>query len=336
MTQAPAENEFRISWGKTLIGLLVSAACIYYFSQQVNLAQLGDAFLTANVGPIIWAVVIIVMTGLAKAWRWRWLYYPDVPEFGPTYRSIMSGQVLNLVVPIPRVGDVARLYQMQASSGIPAGRTLGTIVSEKSFDLLLTVLLALAIVPFVAIPDIVSQQVFSFALIAIFLLLVLYVLVYQAERILNLTALVVRPLPTGVGDFVMKLAKRSLQGLAVLKDGRITLFLILLSAGIGVLSFLTPLFIFRAFNMPFGVVEALLMNAIVTLSISVPSAPGRIGTFESFVFAVFLLLGFQDESISLAYALVYHAVVVVPTLIIGGITLSLSDWKFRELWAGRR
>ncbi len=328
----PAENKNTIPWGKTLLGLLLSVASVVYFSTQIDYAQLGDAMRSAKVGPIVWAVVVIFATGLAKAWRWQWLYYPDKPTFKPTYFAIMTGQLLNIVSPIPRLGDVARLYQMQTSSKIPAGTTLGTIVSEKSFDLLLTVLLAIAIVPFFTIPDIVSEQVFSLAVIAVVLLGILYVLVFQAERILSLTQTLTRPLPKRFADFVNKLAKRSLQGLAVLKHGRVTVFLILLSAGIGVLSILTPYFIFLAFDMPFGIAEALLMNAVVTLSISVPSAPGRIGTFESFVFAVLFLLGFGDEAVSLAYALVYHAVVVVPTLIIGGITLALSDWKLRELF----
>ncbi len=326
------DASFKIPWGKTLLGLLVSAAAVIYFSGQIDFGQLGDALGAAEIGPIVWAVVVIVVTGLAKAWRWQWLYYPEKPTIKPTYYAIMTGQLLNLVSPIPRLGDVARLYQMQTSSNVPAGTTLGTIVSEKSFDLLLTVLLAIAIVPFFTIPDIVSEQVFSLAVVAVVLLAILYLLVFQAERILGLTQTITRPLPTKLASFVNKLAKRSLQGLAVLKHGRVTVFLIVLSAGIGMLSNLTPYLIFRAFNMPYGIAEALLMNAVVTLSISVPSAPGRIGTFESFVFAVLFLLGFGDEAVSLAYALVYHAVVVVPTLIIGGVTLALSDWRLRDLF----
>ena len=330
MPNQSAENRYRIPWGKTLVGLLISLASIAYFSTQVDFSQLRGALLSAKVGPIVWGVVVILITGAAKAWRWQWLYYPATPVFSPVYRSIMSGQMLNLISPIPRLGDLARLYQMQTSSQIPAGTTLGTIVSEKSFDLLLTVLLGLAIIPFFAIPDIVSQQMFSLAIVAVVLLAVLVLLVFQAERILSLVQAITRPLPTKVAAFLNKLADRSLQGLAVLKHGRVTVFLVLLSAGIGVLSFLTPLLVFQAFDMPYGVTEALLMNAFLSLSLTLPSAPGRIGAFESFVVAALVLFGSQDDVLNLAYAITYHAIAVIPILIIGALSLGLSDWRITQ------
>ncbi|MFK7804663.1 MAG: lysylphosphatidylglycerol synthase transmembrane domain-containing protein [Anaerolineae bacterium] len=325
-------TEKKIPWGRTIAGLLISAVSIYYFTQQVDVASLTGAFRAAKIAPIVWATIVIIVTLLAKAWRWQWLYYPATPNFRPTFRSLMSGHLINLISPIPRLGDVARLYQMQQSSGMSIGQTLGTIVSEKSFDLLLTVLLALVIIPIYNVPDIVSQQVFSLGLVAVFLIVALYFFVYQAERILNLAKYCLRPFPAKISTFLYKLVDRSLLGLAVLKNGRITFYLILLSTGIGILSFLTPLLLFRAFDLPLGIPEALLMNAVLILSISIPSAPGRIGTFEALVLAVLLLFGLADSPTNLAFALVYHAVGLVSTLLIGGWALALSDWKLRELF----
>lgn len=325
-------NQNQIPWGRTVAGLLISAAAVYYFVRQVDVASLTDAFRTAKIGPIIWAIIVIVLTGLAKAWRWQWLYYPTVPKFRPTFRAIMTGQLLNLVSPIPRLGDVARLYQMQQSSQLPIGQTLGTLVSEKSFDLLLTVLLALVLIPLYSVPEFFSEQLFGLAVLALFLILVLYLFVYQAEVIIRLTKVCIRPFPTKISRFVLKLVDRGLAGLTVLKNGRITFYLVLLSVGIGILSFLTPLLLFFAFDLPLGLPEALLMNAVLALSLSIPSAPGRIGTFESFVVALLVVFGLTDHTVNLAYALVYHAVAVVTTMLIGGWTLAMSDWKVSELF----
>ncbi|MEM9776146.1 MAG: lysylphosphatidylglycerol synthase transmembrane domain-containing protein [Chloroflexota bacterium] len=180
LPKPPAENEYKIPWGRTIIGLLISAGCVWYFSRSIDVSQLGDAFRSAKIGPIIWAVLVIVLTGFAKAWRWQWLYYPAVPKLRPTFQALMTGQVINLVSPIPRLGDVARLYQMQRSSQLTVGQTLGTIVTEKSFDLLLTVLLAVVIIPFFAVPHFISEQLISLALIVVFLVGALYVVVFQA------------------------------------------------------------------------------------------------------------------------------------------------------------
>ena len=162
-TNEPANkltDHHQIPWGRTVAGLLISAVAVYYFVRQTDADQLGSAFRSAKILPIVLAVVVIVLTSLAKAWRWQWLYHPAVPKFRPTFRAIMTGQLLNIVSPIPRLGDVARLYQMQQSSDLPVGQTLGTIVTEKSFDLLLTVLLALLIIPLYNVPESVSQQFF--------------------------------------------------------------------------------------------------------------------------------------------------------------------------------
>jgi uncharacterized protein (TIRG00374 family) len=325
-------KENKIPWVRTLVGLLVSAVSIYYFANQIDFAQLGDAFRSAKITPIFWAVVVLIITGFAKAWRWQWLYYPAVPKFRPTFHSIMSGQLINLLSPIPRLGDVARLYQMKQSSQIAVGQTLGTLVSEKSFDFLLTVLLAIVIIPIYNVPDFVSQQMFSLALIALFIIIALYFFVYQAERILKITAYCLRPFPEKISSFTYKLADRSLAGLAVLKHGRITLYLILLSTAIGILSFVTPLLLFVAFDLPLGLPEALLLNAVLLLSLSLPSAPGRIGTFEPIVVGILLLFGLSESPANWAFALMYHAVGLVTTLVIGGWSLAMSDWKISEIF----
>jgi uncharacterized membrane protein YbhN (UPF0104 family) len=84
----------------------------------------------------------------------------------------------------------------------------------------------------------------------------------------------------------------------------------------------------RSLGEPIGPTLALVLLLGINLAIAVPSAPASAGPFESATVVVLTLAGFAKGP-ALAFALVYHAVQVVPVTIAGlavvarlGLTLS--------------
>ena len=64
----------------------------------------------------------------------------------------MISQMLNLLVSVIRLGELARMELMRRE-GRPVGMTLGTIVLEKSLDLLTVQALLVLAVPLAILPD---------------------------------------------------------------------------------------------------------------------------------------------------------------------------------------
>jgi hypothetical protein len=74
------------------------------------------------------------------------------------------------------------------------------------------------------------------------------------------------------------------------------------------------------FAFPFEVsfFALMLMNGIVNLTTTLPSAPGYVGTFDWFGIAVLMAYG-VDRTIATSYTLVLHVALWLPITILGAI-----------------
>ena len=319
-------------------GLLIAALCIWYLANQVDGASLRAALASAEIPPIILAIFIILITGPAKTWRWQLLYDPSKtrPAFVPTYAALMVGQMVNIISPISRLGDLARIFHLHQSSGVNRGESLGTLVSEKSFDLLFTVLLVLGLLPLMTVPQFISNPISTLAIVAVCLLLALYLLAFRGEWVLAVFGRITRLFPFAIASRLDKLAASTLQGLSALRDTRRILLLLLANIIVTMLSVATPFIMFRAFGLSLGIAEAMLLNIAVVLGLSLPGAPGRVGLFEGVVYAMLAYFGVADESIQLGYAIIFHVVVLAPPLLIGTILAVTSGYNWRESFSFAR
>lgn len=315
-----------------IIGLVITVVSVWYLSRDIEFVDLRSAISSARMEFIYLAVVVIIVTGFAKAWRWQLLYYPHRPNYISVYRALMLGQMLNLISPIPRVGDIYRIYQVHQGVDVTRGQTLGTLVSEKSLDFLLTAVMVLILIPFFAVPDFIQNRAATLILFSAGLIGSLYLLVFQAGPILKIATWCFSWLPERLSIRLNLLAERTLNGLDALRHPGITSLLILISAGIGLLSILTPLLLFWAFGLDqYGLDEAVFMNTATILSLSVPSAPGKIGTFDSVAVAMLAYFGTESDSLRLSYAIVYHIVAFVPPILIGVYVLFSNQWGVPSL-----
>jgi hypothetical protein len=85
--------------------------------------------------------------------------------------------------------------------------------------------------------------------------------------------------------------------------------------------------------LPFGFVEAAVLNMALALGFVAPSTPLKIGIFEWLT--IFVLRQFADlpDSLGLSYALVFHGVVILPTIILGFMATVRSRWRWPR-WPG--
>jgi uncharacterized membrane protein YbhN (UPF0104 family) len=118
-----------------------------------------------------------------------------------------------------------------------------------------------------------------------------------------------------------------LEGLAALRSRRLVAVLSFVTILIVFLSILTPLVLFKAFSMPFGLREAIIINLLVTLATAPPSTPGRIVVFLAIVRLAMEGFGMNDSSLILSYAIAFLFVVYAPPLILGGLAMTKGGYR---------
>jgi glycosyltransferase 2 family protein len=324
------QNSFtsRSTWLRLLLGTLLGAGALWLVARNVSMPELSYAFGQANSGPILLALGVVTLVILAKVWRWRFLYLTTtaVPPFNALWNALLIGQFINLLAPF-RLGEVARVYALYQQTQSSKAQALGTLVVEKSLDMMMLLFTLVVLLPLVVVPRFISEQGPLLGVIAAGSLLFLYLLAYQTERVADWLAWLGRRLPGGIGDKATRWAVSGLSGLAALRSRRATVALVLSSAIIVVLSILTPLTVFWAFNLPYGLPEATLLNLVLSVGMVPPSTPAKVGVFEWLVAFTLKQLGMIDDALILSYALVYHAAVVLPPIVFGSVAATRTRWR---------
>ena len=331
---APVKVEGRqIPWGRILVGILLGALGLWYVTRDAGVSEIRTALAEANPLYILLGLLVIVVTMLAKAWRWQHLYHPraEAPPFPELFWALSLGQLVNAAVPFVRLGELARVYDLGQHTNSSKARALGTLVVEKVLDMLLLALTLFLLLPLLVIPTFVTDSGLVLALMAALAFFLLFLVAYQTDLVLRLARSVLRYFPGPLRRRLSPVMVSGLEGLSALRNPLATLRLLADSGLIVLLSILTPLVLFPALNLPLNAAAAATIHVGLTVGTLPPSTPAKVGIFEFLV--VFLLTRFfavEEDAIALAYALVFHLVVVLPQLLLGGIALARDRGRGRS------
>jgi hypothetical protein len=125
----------------------------------------------------------------------------------------------------------------------------------------------------------------------------------------------------------MGLVERFLQGTGSLRSPRDVLMVFLTSVVIWLFETGKYWFLMHAFPFEVSFFTLMLMNGIVNLATTIPSAPGYIGTFDAPGIAVLTAYG-VDKATAAAYTLVLHVALWLPITALGAYYLLREgvDW----------
>lgn len=311
---------------RIILSLAVGGLGVWFVTRDVNLADVQTAVQQAHWGYIILGAATIVITIILKACRWYLLLMTSAARvpFTTTLRVLSLGIFLNLLLPIARLGEISRIYLLDKQ--ISKAQVLGTLVLEKSIEVIMLTLTLAVVLPLTILPSTINQPGVIAAVAAV-MLVVVYLLAYQAPLLLKIGHWMAGYLPGKLGQWLLKFLMGSLEGLTALRGRRSAVSVLILSALSMLTSVLTPYWLLKAFSLPLGIAEATLINAVLTFGSVPSSAPGNIGVFEFLVIATLQQVGVTNESVMLSYALIYHLVTYLPVIIMGMAALTQTDWR---------
>ncbi|MGH3041696.1 MAG: lysylphosphatidylglycerol synthase transmembrane domain-containing protein, partial [Gaiellaceae bacterium] len=288
----------------------------YLAVRNVDLDELGESLRESNYWFLLPSFALLVLAFFLRVVRWRCLFSPRTrPGWVPATEALLLGQFLNNVLPF-RAGDAARIVALRSFGGPSRVETAGTVVIERIFDVLGLLLLLFVLLP--VFPDVAWLRAAGVLAIVLTLALaaVIVVLRVYGERAV---AFCLRPLARlpFLSDARVEAAIRNLtEGVIALRSVRIGL--------IGFFWTLVSWLVFGAsfwclmlgFDFGLSPVAGLLVLIATGLSHLLPAAPAAVGVFEA---AAVVALGAYGipESQALSYALVVHALNVVPFLLAG-------------------
>ena len=122
------------------------------------------------------------------------------------------------------------------------------------------------------------------------------------------------------------LIERFLEGLESLRSFRYVLMIFATSIVVWLLETVKYWFVMKAFDFEVSFFALMLMNGIVNLATTIPSAPGYVGTFDAPGIAVLEAFGIP-KAIAAGYTLVLHVALWFPVTALG-LYYFIPDLKY--------
>src|SRR5690606_18493229 len=129
---------------------------------------------------------------------------------------------------------------------------------------------------------------------------------------------------------VLEVGSRFLAGLEALRSPFEVLMVFVSSLVIWLLETGKYWFVMHAFNFEVSFFALMLMNGVVNLATTIPSAPGYIGTFDAPGIAILEAYGVPKE-VATSYTFVLHIALWLPITLLGAYYLAKEGIKWGEV-----
>ena len=302
------------------IGVAVSAVFLWWALRGLELSEVWHNLQAANYWWLLPGVAVYFVAVWARTWRWDYMLRPlkHIP-LKRLFPVVVIGYMGNNIYPF-RAGEVLRSYVLRQREDVPMGASLATVIVERVFDGLVMLVFVFVALPFTPIPGddgsigniVVTASVLFFVAMVIF-----FALAAMLERFFKLAEwLGDKFLPDKVKRPLLDFLARFLTGLESLRSFQNVLMIFLTSVVIWLLETVKYWFVMHAFGFEVSFFALMLMNGIVNLATTLPSAPGYVGTFDGPGIAVLTLYGIE-QGLATAYTLVLHAALWLPITLLG-------------------
>lgn len=321
------------------LGVAISVIFMYFALRGLHLRDVWQEMQSANYWWLIPGILVYFLAVWARAWRWHYLIRPikSVPT-KTMFPIVCIGYMGNNIYPA-RAGEVLRAVILRQKEAVPVSASLATIIVERIFDgvvMLSFIFINLAeLANFTAGADVIGsisiQQIAILGTIAFGGALLVFMLVaffpHAASRVA--TRLVNVLLPERFRESVLDILAKFLSGLESLRSPRNVVMVLLISIVIWLLETGKYWFVMYAFPFHVSFFTLMLMNGVVNLATTIPSAPGYIGTFDAPGIAVLSAYG-VDRAVAASYTLVLHVALWVPITALGAYFLAREGVQLTE------
>lgn len=302
------------------VGLASSLGFGYLAARGVDAQRLWDALRGSAYGWLAPALLALALAVYIRALRWRFVFQPaSRPPTRPVLESLLIGYFFNNILPV-RAGEAVRVVTLHRWAGISRAEGAGTIVVERVLDVMSLLLLLFVAAPF--LPDLtwMTRAITLGAVLAVGLIAAFVVLARYGDRPARA---VLRPLARS-SRFSVEATERAGRnltlGFVAMRDAKLAAGAFVLTTVSWLALALSAWLLFFAFDLELGYEAAILVVITTNLAQVIPSSAAAVGVFEA---ATQVALGAfdVDESVGLSYALLFHALNLLPFLIVGYFVL---------------
>ncbi len=306
------------------VGLALSAGFLYLALRGLGINDIWEPLKSARYWWLLPGVGVYFIGVWVRSWRWHYLLRPVKLVSTPSIFPIVAiGYMGNNIYPA-RAGEFLRAFVLKRKEDISISASLATIVVERVFDGVVMLGFVFLNLPELATLTGTSGFIGNIQTLAIWgavaflgvLVVFLAAAMFPAPAEKVIVKLIKILLPERFQVKANDIVLRFLNGLESLRSPREAIMVLLTSIVIWLLETGKYWFVMQAFDFQVSFFALMLMNGIVNLATTIPSAPGYVGTFDAPGIAVLTAYG-VDQGVAAGYTLVLHAALWLPITLLG-------------------
>ena len=297
---------------KSIIGILISIGGIYWAFRDFHFAEFTASIQEVKIIYLVGATFLLWGSVWLRAFRWRWLFKKEnSPSTSSLYRAELIGYFGNNVLPL-RLGELLRSYIVGKENHLSKSFVIGTVVLERLMDMLALISLALLLLLIYPLEESIRGFVLWRGLITIFTLTIILFILYKIKRI-------------KANHKILKILNQIIDGLLSIRKEKV-IPVILSSLLIWCIYWMDVFLLQRAFQFNLSWAQVLMVLVISSVALSIPSAPGMIGTFHAAVKYTMVDLFAYSPIEGNSFAILMHAYGYILLTLLGAYFFMRSQF----------
>jgi uncharacterized protein (TIRG00374 family) len=306
------------------VGLAVTVGFGYLAVRNVQLDEVWDALESSEWWWLAPSAALLAVTVVLRAARWQSLFAPETrPSLREVLAALLVGYLFNNLLPL-RAGEAARVLALKRRAGSSRAEAGATVVVERAYDILALLVLLFLAAPLLPEVSWLGAAAILGAVVAAGIAVAIVVVALYGERPLLAMLRPLRRIAPVSEERLERVAVSAVGGLAGLRSPRIALaaFAWTMLSWVALAGSCAALL--AGFDTGLSTEDLVLAGLLVViatnLALVLPSSPAAIGVFEAATLVALGAYGISD-SLALSYALVLHALNLVPYLVVGALVL---------------
>ena len=297
---------------KSIAGIVISIGGIYWAFKDFQISDFKASIQKVEIIYLVIATFLLWGSVWLRALRWKWLFKKaDSPSVPSLYRAELVGYFGNNVLPL-RLGELLRSYIVGKENHLSKSFVIGTVVLERLMDMLALISLAFLLFLIYPLEESIRGYVLWSGIISIFTITIFLIILHRIKII--------------KADYkILIIIKRIIDGILSIRKGMV-IPVIISSLLIWCIYWMDVFLLQRAFQFNLSWAQVLTVLVISSVALSIPSAPGMIGTFHAAVkYTMVDLFAFYANDAN-SFAILMHAYGYILLTLLGAYFFMRSQF----------
>tara|TARA_S200000501_G_scaffold353209_1_gene372810 strand:+ start:60419 stop:61390 length:972 start_codon:yes stop_codon:yes gene_type:complete len=316
-------------YSKLIVSIIFSFVGIYFSFYKVNYEELIFQLSNIHLLPLLVSVFLLILAAYLRALRWKYILKP-ISNIGTQFlfSSVMIGYFGNNVLPF-RMGEILRTHSVSSRCNIQFPKIFGTVILERIIDLCSLIFIFVIVAPWFPFQNanlksgILVLVIFTSALV---ISISFFYYVGYIENIKDWDFF-----KSQVGKKIFPFIESTFRGLTLLSKANNIFGICLTTIIIWVFYFGSTYAVLISCDINIGYVGACIILIIGGLIIAIPSLPSAAGTYDAGIKYSLIAVYFISSEKALSYALISHATMFFPYVIIGAVYFIFSNLNYNDI-----